>query len=133
LKEKITFIAVGVLNTFFSFVINFTLYKLFKSDFGYRLIVFVSTVVSLFFNFFSYNLILYKKFDNLKIRIIRFFVLGSFLTLINLVVFIFFHETLKISYEITILISLAISIILSYSSNKFFIFNNINYINKIDI
>lgn len=133
MNEKITFIVTGVINTFFSFVINLTLYKLFQSYFDYKLIVFVSTVISLFFNFLSYNLILYKKFDNLKLRIIRFFISGSFLTLISMIVFIYFHESLKISYEITILISLTISIILSYLFNKFFIFNNIYYTNKIDV
>ena len=122
-NEKIKFLVIGGLNTFFSCIINLTLFKLFNDQFDYKLIVFVSTIFSLIFNFFSYNLFLYKKYDNLKLRITKFFISGFFLIIISMLVFIFFYGYLNILYEITILISVLISMIFTYSSNKFFVFN----------
>jgi putative flippase GtrA len=126
-NEKIIFLAIGFVNTIFSFVVNYSLYILFQSFIDYKIIVLLSTVISLTFNFFSYNICLYKKFDNLLSRILKFFISGLILIMLSMIVFIIFYGYLNFSYLITILISISISVIYSYSINKTVVFKTIDF------
>lgn len=126
-NEKIIFLAIGFVNTIFSIVVNYSLYKLFLSFIDYKFIVLLATVISLTFNFFSYNVCLYRKFDNLLFRIFKFFISGFILIIISMIVFVFFYGYLNFSYLITILISISVSVFYSYFVNKTVIFKRANY------
>lgn len=126
-NEKINFLAIGFVNTIFSFVVNYSLYKFFQNFVDYKIIVLLSTIISLTFNFFSYNILLYRKFDNLLFRLFKFFISGLILIIISMIVFVIFYGYLNFSYLITILISISVSVFYSYFINKIVIFKRVDY------
>lgn len=124
MKEKLIFIFIGSVNTIFGLVINYLLYRSFINLVDYKVIVFCATIVSLIFNFTTYNLFLYKQFDTFFLRLFKFFLASIIMIFVSMGVFILFYGFLKFQYEVTILISLVFSMFYSYFTNKFFIFKN---------
>lgn len=122
--EKILFLFIGSLNTFFSFFTHICFYKLFQDFLDYKMIVFMGTIISVVFNFCSFNFFVYKKFDKLFLRLIRYFISNLISIVVSFLLFIIIYEYIKISYVSALVILALISAIYSYLINKSFIFKN---------
>jgi putative flippase GtrA len=120
--KKSIFLILGGINTFVSWVSFYLFYPLLKEYLDNSSILFIHFSAMMIFNFFNYNIFLYKVNDNLIKRFTKFYFIRAIFVPITIIVFNILNLKLGLHYFICHVLITLFMIILTFLTNRYFVF-----------
>lgn len=122
-REKLfRYLIAGFVNTVFGYLLGLLIYHLFYKNLGFFFYSFLTSILSVTFNFINYKFFAFKNKNNLFKEYFKYCLSNITLIIISMICTFLLLEVIKINIYLTQFILMFFCIILGYFFNKNFVF-----------
>jgi putative flippase GtrA len=121
-KFHAKYIQIAFINTIFGYFLSISVFFILYEYIGIFFVGLVSHIINITFSFISYKLFLFKIKKPWLSEYIKFHIAYSIVGICGIMILWIFFEILNFNIFISLFFSLALSFILSYFANRYFVF-----------